>query len=103
MNRDTFERIAGLVFFTAFMAVQFTLGITAAIRVLGLECIVTGAVWVFGRSIPVGVEDRSPSFFLRGAGAVIVGVAMGALGVAFLFYGTQAACLLGWASEQQCM
>ena len=87
----------------AFIAAQFMFGITAAVRVLGLACIVTGVVWSFGRSVPIGIEGRPPSFFLNGTCALIAGIAMVALGAAFMVYATQAACLLGWANEKLCM
>ena len=103
MNRDTLERIAGALFLVAFIAAQLMIGITAAVRVLGVACVATGIVWSLGRSIPVGIEGRAPSFFLQGLGALIVGVAMVALGVGFLLYAAQAACLLGWANEKACM
>ena len=102
MHRATLERIAGALFFVGFIATHLMFGITAAVRVLGIACLVTGIVWSFGRSIPVGMEGRPPSFFLQGIGALLAGVAMVSLGVALLLYSSQAACMLGWAGEEQC-
>ena len=102
MSRETIEKVVGGFFFVAFIGTHLLFGITVAIRVLGVACIAAGAVWIIGRSVPVGIEGRPPSFFLRGAGALIAGIAMAALGVAFLLYSQQAACLLGWASGTEC-
>ena len=102
MHRATLERIAGALFFVGFIAAHLMFGSTAAVRVLGLACLVTGVVWGFGRSIPVGMEGRPPSFFLHGIGALLAGIAMVALGVALLLYSSQAVCMLGWAGEEQC-
>jgi hypothetical protein len=102
MSRETIERIAGTTFFVAFIAAHFFLGIVAAVRVAGIACIVTGAVWAAGRSVPVGIENRPPSFFLRGAGAVLAGAVIAALGVVLMVYSHQAACVLGWVNETEC-
>ncbi len=102
MNRATLERSAGALFLVGFISAHLTFGIVAAVRVLGIACLVTGLVWCFDRSIPVGVEGKPPSFRLQGAGALIAGVAMAALGVVILMYSSQAACVLGWAGEEQC-
>jgi hypothetical protein len=103
MNRERVESIAGGFFFVAFIAAHLIFGITPAIRVLGIACIVTGLTWSIGRSIPVGIEDRPPSFFLHGPGALLVGLLMVILGTAFLFFAGQAACLLGWAEAKSCI
>jgi hypothetical protein len=102
MHRDTLERVAGIAFFVAFVATHFMFGITAAVRMLGIACVFTGLVWSFGRSVPVGIEDRPPSFFLRGFGALLAGLTIIALGIAFMIYAAQAACILGWTDEKQC-
>ena len=102
MNRPTLARTAGALFFVGFIVAHLMFGITAAVRVLGIACMVTGIVWSIGRSIPVGVEGRPPAFFLQGTGALLTGIAMAALGVALLFYASQAVCVLGWAGEEQC-
>jgi hypothetical protein len=102
MSRESIEKVVGAFFFVAFICTHLLFGITDVVRVLGVACAVAGAVWIIGRSVPVGFEERPPSFFLRGAGALIAGVAMAGLGVALLLYPEQAACLLGWASGTEC-
>ena len=102
MPRKTFETVAGAAFFVAFIAAHFLLGISAAVRVAGAACVAAGLVWVVGRSVPVGVEDRPPSFFIRGAGAMVAGIAIAALGVTFLLFPRQTACILGWATGTEC-
>ena len=94
--------IAGLAFFGAFIAAQFLFGIAAAVKVLGAACVATGALWVFGRSVPVGIEGRPPSFSLRGWVAVFAGLAMASLGIGLMLYSHQSACLLGWAIAAEC-
>ena len=102
MNRQRLEAIAGGVVFVAFVAAHYFVGSSAAVKVLGLGCVLCGVVWVLGRSVPVGVEGREPSLFIRGAGAVIVGLAIGGLGALLLLYSEPAACMLGWETGAAC-
>lgn len=102
MNRESLEKIAGAVFFVSFIAADWLLGITSAVKVAGVACLVVGAVWLVERSVPVGIEDRPPSFFIRGLGALLAGLAMASLGVLLLLYPSQVACMLGWATGKEC-
>ncbi len=102
MNRDRIESIAGGCFFIAFIATHLIWGITAAVRVLGIACIATGFFWSIGRSVPVGLEDRPPSYFLGGWVALLLGLVMAAFGAALLFFAGPAACMLGWAESNTC-
>jgi len=102
MHRKTIESIAGVAFFVAFIAANFLLGINAAVRVVGISCVVTGVVWALNRSVPVGIEGQPPSFFVRGVGAKVAGAIIFIIGTVLLVYAHQAACFLGWASEVQC-
>jgi len=102
MTREHLEKIAGGVFFVSFIAAHFLFGISAAVKVLGLACLVSGAIWSIGRSVPVGIESRPPSFFLRGRGALLAGLAMASFGVLLLLYSSRAACMLGWATGAAC-
>jgi hypothetical protein len=102
VNRRSLEALTGGVVFVAFIAAHLLFGISAAVKVLGLGCAISGIVWAFGRSIPVGIEDRKPSFFIRGVGAVVAGLAMVGLGIFLLLYSGHAACLLGWAQGVAC-
>ena len=94
--------IVGVAFFVAFIAAQFLFGIAAAVKVLGVACVATGALWAVGRSVPVGIEGRPPSFFLRGWLAILAGVAMASLGIGLVLYSRQSACVLGWAAASAC-
>jgi hypothetical protein len=94
--------LAGLAFFAAFIAAHFLFGIAAAVKVLGVTCIATGALWFIGRSVPVDVEARPPSFFLRGWVAIFAGLAMASLGIGLVLYSHQSACVLGWAIAAEC-
>jgi hypothetical protein len=94
--------IAGIAFFVAFIAAQFLFGIAAAVKVLGVACVATGAVWVIGRSVPVGIEERPPSFFLRGWVAIVAGLVMASLGIGLVLYSHQSVCVLGWAIAAEC-
>ena len=64
MTREHLEQIAGGVFLMSFVAAHFLLNITVAVKVLVVACLVFGAIWSVGRSVPVGIEGRPRSFFL---------------------------------------
>jgi hypothetical protein len=102
MNRENLSKIAGAVFFVSFIATDWLLGITSAVKVVGVACLVAGAVWIIGRSVPVGIEGRRPSFFIRGPGALLAGLAMASAGIFLLLYSSQATCMLGWGSGKEC-
>lgn len=93
------ERMGGLAFFIATIAVDISLGINAAVKVVGAACVVIGIIWIGRRAIPIGIEGRAPSFYLRGRAAILSGIAMIAFGIALLLYSAQAAYLLGWAEQ----
>jgi len=102
MDKGHLEKIAGGVFFVCFIAAHLFFGIAVAVKVLGVACLFTGAIWSIGRSVPVGIEGRPPSFFIRGIGALFAGLVMATLGVLLLLYSSQAACMLGWDSADAC-
>jgi hypothetical protein len=102
MTREHLEKVVGAVLFVSFIAAHFLFGVTIAVKVLGVGCLFSGALWSIERSVPVGIEGRPPSFFLRGIGALLAGLVMGALGVFLLLYSSQAACMLGWTSGVTC-
>ena len=102
MTRVNAEKLLGSAFFVAFIAADMIFGIVAAVRVMGVSCLIVGAFWIVGRSVPVGIEGRPSSFHLRGIGALLAGLAMSALGVALLVYSVQSVCVLGWSTEAQC-
>jgi hypothetical protein len=95
-KRYQFEWYAGASIFVAFIGAHFMFGAKAAVQVLGAACVVTGMVWIFRRSIPFGIEARAPSFYLKGWGAILGGLAMIASGVILLSYAAIVMCMLGW-------
>jgi hypothetical protein len=102
MIRDRIEAVAGSLFFVGAIAAHILLGITAAVRVAGIACLFCGAIWAVGRSVPVGIEGRPPTFYVRGIGALVLGAIIAGLGVCLLVFAPQAACMLGWAKELEC-
>lgn len=100
--RHRVEWYAGASVFVAFIAAHFMFGAKAAVKVLGVACVATGLLWIFRRSVPVGVEGQAPSFYLRGWGAIFAGLAMLAVGVLLLSYSAVAVCLLDWGSAGEC-
>ena len=95
--------LCGSVFFLiAFIAAHFAYGIKAAVKVMGVASIFTGATWIVRKSVPVGIESRPPSFHANGLGARLLGIVMIAFGIALLFYSLLAVCLLGWGNDKDC-
>ena len=101
-KRYRLEWYAGAVFFIAFVGAHLIFGAKAAVKVIGLACVATGVLWMFRRSVPVGIEGRAPSFYLGGITAFLAGLVMAVVGVCLLAYSGLAACLLGWASDGEC-
>jgi len=99
---STVERVSGFLFFAAFIAADLLISHTAAVKVAGVSCVVTGITWMRKRSIGVGIEDREPSFFLTGLSAQLVGALMIALGAAMLFQSGRMACVFGWSTDPLC-
>ena len=102
MTRATIEGLLGGTFFVVFIAADMIFGPIAAVRVAGVACIVCGLFWSIEGTVPVGIEGREPSFYLRGKLASVAGLAMFALGVVLLIYSGQVACVLGWSASLQC-
>ena len=102
MNRQSLKEIVAAVVFIGFIAAHFLLGSSAAVKVLGIGCVVCGVVWAVEKSLPVGIEGRKPSFFIRGAGALATAIAIAFVGGLLFFYSTPAACMLGWAAGTAC-
>jgi hypothetical protein len=102
MSLDRIEQIAGYIGFAAIVATSLLFGIVAGVRVAGLGCIVSGAIWAVRRSIPVGWEGRPPSYSITGFLALMVGMAMAGLGLALVAFPSQVACLLAQINEAEC-
>lgn len=99
---DQLERYGGAVFLIAVVASDFMFGITAAVKVVGVTCIATGILWMLRRSVPVGIENRPPSFYLGGLTALFAGMVMAAVGAFLLACSGLAICLFGWANNVEC-
>ena len=102
MTRENVEKIVGGVFFVGFIAAHLIFGINTAVKVLGLACVVFGLFCAIDRSVPVGIEGRPPSFFIRGIGALLVGFLMAGLGAFLMLFSNQAACIFGWSTALAC-
>ena len=102
MTRKYLEAIVGGAFFIGFVVAHVAFSGSTAVKVMGVAGVVTGVVWCLGKSIPVGIESRSPSFFLRGVLPILLGIAMVGFGIILLRYSAPAACLLGWAKGMDC-
>ena len=72
-------------------------------RFVGISCVASGFAWMKSRSIPVGIEDKPPSFFITGTAALMLGLAMATLGLVIIVFAARATCLLGWAGEAACV
>ncbi|WP_232077312.1 hypothetical protein [Variovorax sp. PBL-E5] len=101
-KRYQLEWYTGAMFFVTFIGAHLIFGAKTAVKVAGVACVATGILWMFRRTVPVGVEGRAPSFYLGGWAAVVVGVAIAIVGVCLLAYSGLAACLLGWAPAGEC-
>ena len=101
-KRHRFEWYGGVIAFIAFIGVHLLFDAKAAVKVAGVACLATGMLWMFRRSVPVGIEGRAPSFYLGGWTAVLAGLAIAAVGVGLLAFSALAACLLGWAPAGEC-
>jgi hypothetical protein len=67
--------------------------------VVGVACILTGIYWSVERKIPVGIENRPPSFQRTGIAALASGILMLAFGVCLVFFAPVVACLLDWSND----
>ena len=89
---NTVAKVLNILFFVGFVATDLLISHVAAVRVAGVACFVCGVVWMWKRSIEVGIEGREPSFFLTGVPALLAGLLMVALGLATLLQSGRVAC-----------
>ncbi len=101
-KRHRLEWYVGAAFFIAFVGAHLMFSAKAAVKVIGLACVATGILWMYRRSVPVGIEGRAPSFYLGGITALLAGLVMAVVGICLLAYSGLAACLLGWALDGEC-
>jgi hypothetical protein len=80
-KRHRIEWYVSTIFFIAFVCADLLLSAKAAVRVAGVVCMATGSLWIFRRSVPVGIEGRPPSYFLNGWIAILAGLAIAAVGM----------------------
>jgi hypothetical protein len=101
-KRYRMEWFAGAIVFIAFIGAHLLINASAAVKVAGGACVITGILWMFRRAVPLGVEGRAPSAYLGGWAAFLAGLAMVIIGGGLLAYSGLAACVLGWASAGEC-
>jgi hypothetical protein len=88
-----FNLVAFAACFIAFAA----FGNVAGYRVLGLVCCVGGAVVMYIRSIPIGIEGRPPSFYISGGAALFVGFLLSLLGLIILLFAKSISGDISWS------
>jgi hypothetical protein len=96
------EWVIGAALFIGFILTHLIFGIAPAVKVLGASCIFTGVLWMYRRTIAVGIEGRVPSHYIRGLLAIFLGVAMVVIGIVMWRYSLHVACLLGWSNDKDC-
>lgn len=92
-------RIASFVAFAVVVALFLSVSSQAGMRGAGVVMLVVSGVQVVTRRIPYGWEGREPSGYITGAPAVVVGMLMGAVGVAMLAQPELMLVLFGWSEK----
>jgi hypothetical protein len=82
-KRHRIEWCTSIIIFIAFVGADLLLSAKAAVRVAGVACIAAGVLWIFRRSVPIGIEGRPPSYYLSGWIAIFAGLAIAAVGIGF--------------------
>lgn len=54
-------------------------------QIWGFGVVIVGCVMIFSRNIPIGIEGRHPSFYVKGKLAVFIGVLVIAVGLIVTF------------------
>jgi hypothetical protein len=63
-----------LIWFAVLVGVFFIFGAAWTWRLAGLPMAIGGVVTIRQRSLPVGIEGRPPSFYVRGKAAIVAGL-----------------------------
>jgi hypothetical protein len=93
------ERILGVAAFIAIVAMFVFVGNVAGFRVTGVATLMSGLATVKRGDLPVGIEGRPPSFYLRGIWATIGGIAIAALGCALIWFAPEVVCYFSKGRE----
>ena len=89
-------RIAGMASFAVGVALFMFVSSHAGMRWLGVVMLVGAIVQIVQRRIAYGWEGREPSGYITGIPAVVLGVLLGALGVAMLAKPDLMLAIFGW-------
>jgi hypothetical protein len=92
--------LLGIVEFIAVVAVSIIFGAVAFYRVLGLLGVLHALVMAWSQNIPVGIEGREPTYYLRGSSAVIAGLLIAAASGALAWFAPEAVCM--FSEGRQC-
>lgn len=92
-------RIAGWVSFAVTAALFMFVSSRAGMRWLGVVMLVGAAVQIIQRRIAYGWEGRAPSGYITGTPAVLLGLLLGALGLAMLAKPDFMLVLFGWEGQ----
>jgi hypothetical protein len=65
------------------------------VRISGATVVAAGVVWIRERSVGVGIEGQEPAYFVRGRGALALGVVAIALGLFMLVFASKVGEMLG--------
>ena len=84
--------ILNIVELLVVIAISFIFGAVAFYRVLGILGVVHGLVMTWRRRIPVGFEGQTPSFYIEGIYAIIVGTIAVAGFAALAWFAPEMAC-----------
>jgi uncharacterized membrane protein YfcA len=92
-------RVIGWASFAIGVALFLFIGSRAGMRWFGVVTLAAGAVQVVQRRIAYGWEGREPSGYITGVPAVLLGLLIGALGLAMLAKPDFMLVLLGWNDQ----
>ena len=86
-------RLFGVLQFVAIVAVFILFGALAFYRVLGVIVIIQGIFTLRSKSVAVGWRGYEPSFHLKGASALTVGIVAIVLGCLLIVFTPEAVCI----------
>jgi uncharacterized membrane protein YfcA len=92
-------RIAGMASFAIGVALFLLVSSRAGMRWMGVVTLVGAVVQIVQRRIAYGWEGREPSGYITGIPAVVLGVLLGALGVAMLVQTDLMLAVFGWDKQ----
>lgn len=95
-ENSTVWHIAGWTSFAVAVALFTLVGSSAGMRWLGVVMLIGAVVQAIQRRIAYGLEGREPSGYITGIPAVLLGLLLGALGLAMLAKPEFMLVLFGW-------